>query len=198
MKIDPFNITDYNRSQEDLEKFLLFCICVAGKKATMISNKLEEFLIDKDENTLPFDYIRKLIVNGSLKNQLERAKMGKYALLSKAFHLIVNANFDLRNVTAQELEKIPGIGKKTSRFFILHSREKADVAVIDTHMLKYLAYLGYDAGKIVPSGKKYDEYEQIILAEAKKYNMSPAKLDLSIWSWFASGNQGKPEFQTST
>jgi hypothetical protein len=44
MKIDPFNITDFNRNHVELKEFLLFCICVAGKKATIISEKINHFL----------------------------------------------------------------------------------------------------------------------------------------------------------
>lgn len=194
MLIDPFKITNFNRSDAELEAFLLFCVCVAGKKATMIASKIADFLALDDGMESPFKKIDKMISEDTLTSNLQKVKMGKYALLTKAFSQIVSANFNLKTVTALELEKIPGVGKKTSRFFILHSRIDANVAVIDTHVLKYLNSIGVNAGKAVPSGAKYDEFEQIMLSQAIKHNMDPADFDLKIWSWYASGAKGKLEF----
>ena len=42
--IDPYKITNYKRSKNELEEFLLFCIVVAGKTAYIQSQKLDEFL----------------------------------------------------------------------------------------------------------------------------------------------------------
>ena len=185
--IDPFKITDYNRTQDELEEFLLFTICVAGKKATMIASKLES-LLNLGVGT-PFEIISDMIRNETLEPNLKKVNMGKYGLLSKAFKLVVSSSFDLRNVKPNELEIIPGIGKKTSRFFILHSQKNAEVAVIDTHILKFLNSKNYNAGKTIPTGKKYNELEKIMLKEAKKANMNPADFDLKIWSHYASGNR---------
>ena len=43
-KIDPYNITKYDRTEEELQLFLLFCIVVAGKTAYIQAEKLEQFL----------------------------------------------------------------------------------------------------------------------------------------------------------
>ena len=44
MKIDPYNITNFNRTEGELQLFLLFCIVVAGKTAYIQAEKLEQFL----------------------------------------------------------------------------------------------------------------------------------------------------------
>lgn len=36
---------------------------------------------------------------------------------------------------------------KTSRFFLLHSRENIKVAVLDTHIIKWLSHIGYEETK---------------------------------------------------
>jgi hypothetical protein len=42
--ITPTTITNYNRTEEELEEFLLFSILVAGKGAEQQAKKLDAFL----------------------------------------------------------------------------------------------------------------------------------------------------------
>jgi hypothetical protein len=62
--INPAEVTNYNRSHNELEEFILFCINVAGKKSSIEAPKLEVF-IERAKNitkeTSPFNCIRKLI-----------------------------------------------------------------------------------------------------------------------------------------
>ena len=88
----------------------------------------------------------------------------------------------------EDLEAIPGIGPKTSRFFLLHTRPNQEIAVLDTWILKYLKNAGYNAPKATPSGKKYLELEKNFLFEARKNNMKPADFDIYIWRNFR-GNE---------
>ena len=67
--INPAEVTNYNRTQYELEEFILFCINVAGKKSSIEAPKLEVF-IERAKNitkeTTPFNCIRKLIELGRL------------------------------------------------------------------------------------------------------------------------------------
>jgi thermostable 8-oxoguanine DNA glycosylase len=198
--IDPFNITNYNRTDYELEEFFLFCLSVAGKKATMIAQKLDDFLIHTRHPDAffktPFSWLSYLhSQNGNgpmIRQQLERVKMGKYELLTKGFEASIKKGTTwFRTATADMIaQEIPGAGYKTSRFFVLHSRENANVAVIDTHMLKYLKHIG--AANVpdgIPTGNEYLRLEAILLAEAKSKNMKMADFDLAIWSHYASKGQ---------
>jgi len=42
--INPTTITNYNRTQSELEEFLMFSIMVAGKSAKQTAQKLNQFL----------------------------------------------------------------------------------------------------------------------------------------------------------
>jgi endonuclease III len=137
-RVDPYAITNFSRTDAELETVFVFCCCVAGKKATMISAMVEDFLENCGYTGTPFERIRAMVREESLVQHLRRARLGKYGLLSRLFTLATaEGTLDLRAATPEELERFPGIGAKTSRFFILHSRAGASVAVIDTHMLKY-------------------------------------------------------------
>ena len=66
--IDPKNITNYNRSDSELETFWLFCLFVAGKNSDTASLKLSQFLQDMTPWDSPFSYLRSIDIHNSLIN----------------------------------------------------------------------------------------------------------------------------------
>lgn len=175
--IDPFDITNYDYSNEELEEFIIFAMAVAGKTASSICIKVDQFL--KLESTgSPFEKIRKMIRKKTLRSNMERVKLGKYGLLEKGYRQLVEANPNLRTCSLLDLESIAGISYKTSRFFVLHTRENCgDIACIDTHIRRWLNELGHKGN--------YFQLEQAFISEAKKRNKSLANLDLEIWKIYA-------------
>ena len=67
-------------------------------------------------------------------------KIGKYDLIRKSSKFIIKNGIHHRldSVTLEELLKIPGVGNKTARFFLMHSRPGFKGAVIDTHIHGWL------------------------------------------------------------
>lgn len=188
--IDPYSITDFHRDDCALQEFWLFCIAVAGKKATMIAEKTHAFLAPRRQAETPFQYVARLSSAGRLRSAMAEVRLGKYALLERAYAFSVGPGGpDLRTARADELQSIHGVGLKTARFFILHSRADADVAVIDTHVLKYIASLGHSVPSGVPSGEAYLRLERIMIERAKLSGMSMADFDLAIWRHYASGGR---------
>lgn len=186
--VDPFNVTDYNRSQKELEEFLLFSVVVAGKTASVITKKIDEFLnLCKEavgKELTPFELIYEVRKMNKLSSLIEKTKLGNYTKNNKSFSELIVASRDWLNISTcsvEDLESIHGIGPKTARFFVLHSRDVKDIAALDTHILHWLRDQGYNAPKTTPSGKKYKELELSFLQEADKMGMNPADLDLKIW-----------------
>lgn len=192
--VNPFDITNYNRSKYQLEEFLLFCIVVAGKTAYIQSQKLEDFLSANNSNSdvlQPFNIIKELYRNDLLFTEIVRAKLGQYTKIYNAFKYLCNNPIDLNNCTIDELELIPGVGPKTSRFFVLHSRV-SEVAVLDTHILKYLKQFDSNVPKTTPSNKKvYKKYELLFLEKCKLLNKNPAEFDLELWKLYAKRNKNE-------
>lgn len=194
------NPTIYARTDYELEEFLLFSIMVAGKTAKTTQKALARFLGEPDHRT-PIGKVYSWIMDGSLEQRLKDARTGNYTKLIKAFKelfpAIIGWVWDrrgvgstttefihpFRTVTIEELESIHGIGPKTSRFFILHSREGERLAVLDTHILKWLAKEHPDLKipKSTPSGTQYKTLEQVFLADCDRLRRTPAELDLEIW-----------------
>ena len=178
--IDPKNITDFNRTDSQLEMFWLFCITVAGKNSDTTSKLLALMFYGQDS---PFDVLRDLGEVG-IYNMLIANRSGQYRRISQAF--TESLGLDLRTCTLEDLLSIYGVGPKTARFFLLHSREDCQHAVLDTHILKWMKDHGIDhAPNATPQNQKtYMEYEKLfrILAHSYFPGMSLAQADLLIWT----------------
>lgn len=176
-KVDPFNITNYNLENYQLEHTILFWICAAGKNATTAINGLYKLL---GNHKYAFGLIKN-IGQHNLPIMLQTCGIGCYRNKARTMWELANSDINLRTCSAEQLENIYGIGMKTSRCFILHSRKGARYSGLDTHILKYLRDSGFNAPKNTPTKKKYLELEKEFLKIADKLNMSPADLDLKIW-----------------
>lgn len=190
---DPFNATDDERSPEEMELFAVFCMCVAGKTAVVIARAVNNLFSGSGIEGTPFEQIITMYEHGILRDNLIRARTGKYNYLERGLYELATSGLDLYTCSPQDLEQITGIGMKTSRFFILHSRKDTNIAIIDTHILKYLKCKNYpNIPDTVPTGKHYLRLEKYMLDKAESMNLSMQDLDLKIWSWYANKNTGVP------
>jgi len=196
--INPAEVTNYNRTQSELQEFILFCINVAGKKSSVEAPKLEVFLERAKDVTAkhrkselmkdasPFDCIRALIKLGRLNEIMHWAKLSPYAQRYNSY-VAVSKIKDLQTVTLNRLLQVPGIGLKTARFFLSHSREDFDEPMLDTHILHFLRDQGYtDAPKSTPSNENtYFYFANIFKNIARQLGKSVTDLDLEIWKQYS-------------
>jgi hypothetical protein len=180
------------RTDEELEEFWLFSICVAGKEATLQERRLREFLDAIPTLGSPFRKITSVVADGTLTARLRSCKLGKYERTAKAFEQSLGLN--LRTCTIEDLEDVFGVGPKTARFFVLHTRAGSNVAVLDTHILKRLKESYPDAPTTTPQNRReYRKWERIALDLADKEGQSPFQFDEINWKRFAisTRTQGK-------
>lgn len=187
--IDPVNITKFENTKEQLEEVLLFWVLAAGKNATTASRCLDNLLIDLHKKYdlklyVPFECLRKVPKN-QLPDLLKSYGIGCYNNKAKTINQLINSNLDLHTCSAEDLEKIHGIGMKTSRCFIIHSRKDANYAGLDVHLLNYLKDEGYDVPNQTPTRKNYLSIEKIFLDIVKKSGMAVAEFDLMIWRQYS-------------
>lgn len=180
----PTEITNYHRTDYELEVFWLFCILVAGKNSDTTSRILAKFLNQLPEDQTPFEGIRAL-GEDALHNLLVSHKVGQYNRITKA--IWQSLDLDLRNCNRDDLMKIYGVSHKTSRFFLLHSREFCDEVVLDTHILRWMRDYCHVIG--VPNNTPQDKNKYEYLAKLCKNLMenyypglSLAQVDLLIWT----------------
>ena len=193
--IDPYKITNYNRADHELELFLLFCIVVAGKTAYIQAGKLQSFLESVNIRLMmpdivsPFQTIKSAEQHGILKQEIEKAKLGQYKKIYAAFKYISENELGLKSITPKELELIPGVGMKTSRFFLLHSNQefKNNIAILDTHILKFIKENIKDrAPRSTPTIKvTYKYWEDIFLHWCEINGKNVADFDLEVWKSYA-------------
>lgn len=208
--IDPQNVTNYHRTPEQLEEFILFCVLVAGKNARTTANNLDKLLRRistvyshcKINHNSPFALL--WTVRNELNIVLKEHGFGCYNIKADTIiELITIFTEDvfgdmpnLATCTVWDLEKIKGIGRKTSRYFILHTRARANVAALDTHILKYLRDNGYLAPLATPQSNKYYYWEQIFLKLVPP-NMTVAEFDLDIWNRYSKNGKYARNTQAS-
>lgn len=185
--IDPVNITNFNLSKYRLEETLLFWICAAGKNAASSAKGLDRFLTIIHGHNRPFEAIR-ATGRRRLPGLMKRCGIGCYNQKAKTFWQLANSGFNLKTCSLEDLESITGIGRKTSRCFLIHSRHNARCAGLDTHILKYLADKGYKVPKSTPSSEKeYRRLENAFIGLADEAGLPIAEFDLNIWKEY-SGN----------
>ena len=195
MTVDPYNITKFDRTKNELECFLLFCIVVAGKTAYIQARKLDEFLTSVNKRLMlpehinPFQSLKSAEQHGILMEEIQKAKLGQYKKIYAGFKYISECNYDLKRMTPDILELIPGVGMKTSRFFLLHSdiNYKDKIAILDTHILKFIKEnIDERAPKSTPTSSiKYIFWETRFLFWCAMNNKNVANFDLEVWKSYA-------------
>lgn len=151
--VDPSNITNYNLDRNDLEIHLLFWLLVSGKNAKTTAKCLDSLikLINNWHNQIygekefsPFQMIRNMhefykeISPNWLALLMQKVGIGCYGFKSRGCIELAYSDLDLKSCSPEELEKITGIGSKTSRAFIIHSRPNQKYACLDTHVLHFM------------------------------------------------------------
>ena len=190
--IDPSDVIKFDRTEAELQEWWLFSVLVAGKTAITQARLLDRFLTDNGQpGDAPFDVVRRLVANGTLELRMREARLGQYTRLARCFS--DSLMLDLKTCTIEQLEAVHGVGPKTARMFLMHSRPDQRVAALDTHILKHLGEHGHAVPKATPTGAKYRELEAAFLALADAAGQTPSDYDLTIWKSYAR-NEGTPEF----
>tara|TARA_R100000152_G_C6746159_1_gene169752 strand:+ start:474 stop:1229 length:756 start_codon:yes stop_codon:yes gene_type:complete len=223
-KVDPLSITNFERNRIEQELFLLFCIFVAGRASLPIADKLNRMFSLNDlcmpaklpddctqemrysaavvrtsltSNMRPFSILRKLYDEGLLMHFLQLHKLGQYTRIYNCIEEITNPATGitiLSDVSVDALVSYSGIGPKTARFFVVHSRPNQKYAILDTHILNMISrYLSENCGRVsspyrelVPKSTPQNEteykfWELMYLGICSKQHKEPAEFDLATW-----------------
>jgi len=171
-----------DQQKSELQAKLIYALIVAGKSAKFADEKTRALLGHRRCDELPFDTILRLRMEGRLWDVLKAARTGNYRKMERALQYLSDSDLELTTCTPQQLEFIPGVGPKTSRFFILWTRPDAECAALDVHILRWLRTLGYLAPFATPQDSEtYGRWERVFLKEAQERGMKPAKLDAQVW-----------------
>ena len=141
------------------------------------------------ENVKPFQSIKSAEQHGILFEEIKKAKLGQYKKIYSGFKYISQREFNLNRMTPELLEEIPGVGMKTSRFFLLHSDTfyKDKIAILDTHILKFIKEnIDERAPKSTPViPLTYRFWESRFLLWCFLNGKNVADFDLEVWKKYA-------------
>jgi thermostable 8-oxoguanine DNA glycosylase len=141
------------------------------------------------EHVNPFQSLKSAEQHGILMEEILKAKLGQYKKIYNGFKYITEHEYDLTRMTPDLLERIPGVGMKTSRFFLLHSDKnyKDIIAILDTHILKFIKENIDDrAPKSTPTIRvTYKYWEDLFLYWCQCNNKNVADFDLEVWKSYA-------------
>ena len=184
LAVNPTDITDFNRDTNQLEAFWLFCMFVAGKNSDYASRCLSKLIYGMSKRGYDgiFNYFKDLGRDG-IHNALVANKVGQYGRLTKG--IMQSLDLDLERCNLDALLDIHGVGNKTARFFLLHTRIGCEYAVLDTHILKWMRGRGEDVPKSTPTRKTvYRKLERrfLYLSRLAYPFLTDSQIDLLIWS----------------
>lgn len=178
--IDPTSITNFNRTDTELQLFWIFSILVAGKNADVAARKVATLFKDLNGKT-PFQYLEEN--RNSLHNLLVANRVGQYTRIENAINQ--SLRLDLRTATLEDLMAVKGVGPKTARFFLLHSRGDCEHVILDVHILRYLREKwNMDVPLSTPPPVEYNKIEKLAAKFIKTDypQLSMAEADLLIWA----------------
>lgn len=186
---------NWANTRERRELVMLFSIMAAGKSADRTSDALN-YMMHTLPGSTPFDKIRRMVKRHDALEKLKTFCIGQHNRILKAFREVVEYDVDSTPPDPEKLRQIPGIGLKTSRFVALVYDRSLKLAVLDTHVLKFLRnQLEIDAPTGTPASMKvYDRLSRPIIRLAELLGMTCGDLDLVLWRL---GKEGKSHFSNS-
>lgn len=185
IRFDPFDPlrSAGPASRTALEDHLLFTIFVCNKPARRTRQVLNDFYEGSADGETPLGYVGRLAQGGVLDERLRACQCGQYTRIGKALMQLVESGLDVTTCTLEDLEAIHGIGQKSSRFFMMYGRGRRDVAVLDTHVLRWLRKRGVrGVPRSTPTSvKTYLALEQTFLKLCRDAGLDAQRLDFDVW-----------------
>jgi hypothetical protein len=137
----------------------------------------------------PFEFIEILVQLQLVTEWLEYWKVGQYKRLTRTI-IEIDQMFNRDDLVdldgpsnPRAFEQLHGVGRKTSRFFLIHSQQDAMYGVLDTHVLKWLKRVYRTTAISTPSSyKDYKLLEGLFLGECMKWQKTCADMDSMIWN----------------
>jgi hypothetical protein len=200
--INPFHITQFDRTDTELEEFALFALCVAGRRSKTVAQRmgwlLNNLATPRPEADGPFRLVS-TFTHEELAREIRWVGIGLHTQKAEGFLALANSGLDLRSCPVESLERLPWVGPKTARFFVLHSRPGVRLAPLDRHAMKHLRALGITKLKNPPSeSHRYAKLEKCYLELADRAGLSPADYDLKVWRSYADNTQRTPRSPSRT
>lgn len=178
---------NYQRNVTQLLEHLVWCTAIAGKSSATITPRFNKMLEKQSINSVIRSH------GNRIRSLLKEYGLGQYNRLSRCWSEIGFGSIDnvkcstgafLKHAPREHLTLIHGLGIKTASFFIQSTREHSDVAVLDVHILRWLAeeFPKYPVPSSTPQDiDEYTRLEAMFIGASALLKLTPAELDLQLW-----------------
>ena len=182
-------LDSFARNKNEREIFYDLCFCICAPQTTFKSNRrvIEKLIyfgyyeVDFPQSFLE-DILKEVRFYRNKARYLQEAKE-KFKIILKC----VKSNLSAKKKRDFLVKNIKGLGMKAASHF-LRNMGDVSLAIIDTHIIKFL---GMNRA-LINSKQKYEYFEELFLARAKKVHLTPAELDSIVWKHYS--NTGWEEF----
>lgn len=173
--------------------FLLLAASVAGKSAATQSRKLEDLLqiVESESGRDPLDFGIAAAPASTWDIAMRMCGFGKYTILGNLVRALEERNKPDKLWHPDELQDVinlPGIGNKTSRFFMTYTSVTARHAVLDVHLKRHLGAMFPKVGEFVQaygrntmSDGEYHRVEKAYVRTCDELDILPFVLDFELW-----------------
>jgi thermostable 8-oxoguanine DNA glycosylase len=203
LSFSPYRLPLFGATESELEQFMLFALFAVRTNADVANSSLRKLLDGMNSTETPYQFLREVLADnledGKNYEQRRQAlmedilresgcrfyKMKAKGVLYQLYE--VGGGAQLRDVSRYDMLKWPGVGWKTSSFFVLHTQiDPPDpVACLDVHILRWLKRkVGRKmAVPDIPPSRAEDYYplEFEFLRQADRAGVHPAYFDVGIW-----------------
>jgi N-glycosylase/DNA lyase len=96
---------------------------------------------------------------------------------------LLRNSYNAYDMRKQLVEKLVGIGPKQSSLFLRNIGYSDEVAVLDTHILKYMSWFNLmpDSLNAIRNLQQYEEVEKVFIRHAYNMGFSLPDFDIAVW-----------------
>jgi N-glycosylase/DNA lyase len=127
-----------------------------------------------EQNRYPFSRVR--------AKQIRQAAERLYGR-GETIRTFLEASCDTKGARRRLATEVPGLGPKQASLFLRNIGYATHVAVLDTHVLTYMNWVGLTEGpmKSIPTVRKYETLEDTFIEHAYSLGHTPDRFDLAVW-----------------
>ncbi len=183
--------------EEELFSELVFCILgsrVSFEKAKSAGNKLKRLNLLKPKILLNDLRVSKNLITKTLKNDRYPFAKSKSTFITKTAKNIYKINnSSIKKILLKAKNELEaremlvctcmGIGYKQASLFLRNIHYSENLAILDTHVLKYMGLMGLfnNRHNKTITKKHYSLYERKLMNYSNNLNTTLSKLDVAIW-----------------
>lgn len=102
---------------------------------------------------------------------------------SGTLHSFLENSHGARDARRRLALEVPGLGPKQASLFLRNIGYAASIAVLDTHVLTYMSWVGLTEAPIRSAStlRKYEALEDAFIEHAYSFGSAPDHFDLAVW-----------------